>query len=52
MQSYLTCVPHTKYCHTNELGMLPIGNIPNFCNPLGVRTRDPFIKSEVLYLLS
>lgn len=21
-------------------------------NPLGVRTRDPFIKSEVLYLLS
>ena len=22
------------------------------CNPLGVRTQDPFIKSEVLYLLS
>lgn len=23
-----------------------------FSNPLGVRTRDPFIKSEVLYQLS
>ena len=26
--------------------------LPSPCNPLGVRTQDPFIKSEVLYLLS
>ncbi len=32
---------------------LPIISKPaDFGNPLGVRTRDPFIKSEVLYQLS